>query len=85
MRVSDRRYHVPTSAPAGRIQMRARRKVDARKRMKPKSWPSAFWFASDLFARGNATRRLRFMELAPHLFTTPPPCGLAPASSEGKG
>lgn len=59
----ERRYHVPASVPLGRIDLRQRRKVRFGQRMKPRSWPSSFWFASALFDRGIPSRKLAFAAL----------------------
>jgi len=56
----DRHYHIPASAPLGRIDLRAHRKLRFGQRMKPKSWPSSLWFRSALFERGMPSRKRAF-------------------------
>lgn len=40
--------------------IRAMRKVRFGRRMKPRSWPTAFWFGSALFDRGILSRKRAF-------------------------
>lgn len=61
------RHYMPRSAPVGRIELRAKKKVRFNQRKKPVSWPSMRWFKSALFARGNASRCKAFAKLVPHL------------------
>lgn len=60
----DRRYFVRRSAPVGRIVVRASTQISRTgARKKPRSWPTDFWFKSQLFARGTFKRRKAFERL----------------------
>ncbi len=59
----DPRFYFRRSGPVGRINLRATRKVPRGLRIKPKSWPSRFWFKSELFRRGFFSRRRRFADM----------------------
>lgn len=59
----DPRYYMRRSEPLGRPDLRRPTKVRGVARMKPQSWPSAFWFRSALFERGNGLRRVAFAKL----------------------
>jgi hypothetical protein len=51
--------------------VRAMRKVRFGQRMKPRSWPSSFWFASALFDRGIPSRKRAFVTPTPTPDTAP--------------
>jgi len=60
----DRRHYVRPSAPVGRIVVRASTRIDRTSARKaPRSWPTSFWFTSQLFARGTFKRRQAFAKL----------------------
>lgn len=64
---ADPRYHVRRSAPVGRIMVRPQPRIfKTAVRMKPKAWPTDFWFKSELFARGTVKRRAAFAHLLAH-------------------
>lgn len=60
----DRRWHIKLSASVGQREVRAKPRISRSvRRMKPKSWPTQFWFRSDLFGRGIPSRRIAFERL----------------------